>query len=199
MNCTGYNPVQGSSVFYSLIDFSAFDVCVGFALFLVTRHCRNAMCSRSPAVEGERPEGWELNSEISRYRESRARRGRPAQSFQRPSRKMMDQMRNRNLTDVVPAGVSPGKGEGMGGVSRGGHTEAVFPLPIQSEEKIGADKLGELAELIQFNPESTMMVSLHPCLFPALPYSTVLHVVLLSLIRAHHLTKTQRNGRSSIP
>ena len=79
---------------------------------------------------------------------------------------MMDQMRNRNLTDVVPAGVSPGKGEGMGGVSRGGHTEAVFPLPMQSEEKIGADKLGELAELIQFNPESTMMVSLRLVFFP---------------------------------
>ena len=69
----------------------------------------------------------------------------------------------RNISEVGPSGAIPGKGEGLGGGRSSGSpralTEAVFPLPTQSEEKIGADRLGELASLVEFNPESTVMVS----------------------------------------
>lgn len=108
-----------------------------------------------PMKEGERPEGWELNSEISRYQASKARRVRNPQPFQRPSRKAMNQL--RNISEAGPTGALSGKGLGGGIVGRGGPAEPVFPLPTQSEEKIGVDRLGDLASLVEFNPESTMM------------------------------------------
>ena len=70
----------------------------------------------------------------------------------------------RNLSEAG-SGV---KGEGQrGGVSSPrALVEPVFPLPTHSEEKIGADRLGDLASLVEFNPESTVMVSpsgIPPC------------------------------------
>jgi striatin 1/3/4 len=101
--------------------------------------------------KGDHQEGWELTSEIARYHESKSRRVR-TQSFQRPSRKAMDKL--RNLSEAG-SGI---KGEGQrGGVSSPRSlAESVFPLPTQSEEKIGADRLGDLASLVEFNPESTV-------------------------------------------
>ena len=66
----------------------------------------------------------------------------------------MDQLRN-----ISEAG-SGGKGEGQrGGVSSPrALADAVFPLPTQSEETIGVERLGDLASLVEFNPESTVMV-----------------------------------------
>ena len=71
---------------------------------------------------------------------------------------MMGELRNLSETG------SGGKGEGRGGgvSSPRSLTEAVFPLPTHSEEKIGVDRLGDLASLVEFNPESTAMVSLPP-------------------------------------
>ena len=63
----------------------------------------------------------------------------------------------RNISDV---GAGEGRGEGLGGVgSPRSLKEVVFPLPMKSEEKIGADRLGDLASLVEFNPESTVVVS----------------------------------------
>ena len=95
----------------------------------------------------------------------------------------------RNLSDVG----SGGKGEGQrGGVSSPRSlAEAVFPLPTQSEEKIGADRLGDLASLVEFNPESTVAVSV------SLLCTACTFHCLLSLIRAHLPTKAQRSGMSS--
>lgn len=69
----------------------------------------------------------------------------------------------RSISETGPPGAMLGKGEGLGGMGTGGmsprgHTEVVFPLPTQSEEKIGADRLGDLASLVEFNPESTVMM-----------------------------------------
>ena len=83
-----------------------------------------------------------------------------------------------------------GKGEGLGGVATSPRslTEAVFPLPTQSEEKIGADRLGDLASLIEFNPESAVMVSI-----TSTPLQSYVCCCTI-LIRAHHLTRAQRSG-----
>lgn len=105
-----------------------------------------------------------------------------------PSRKAMNQL--RNISETGPTGALSGKGlGGMGGgiVGRGGPAEPVFPLPTQSEEKIGVDRLGDLASLVEFNPESTMMV--RPLL-----YSLQFVTSPSTLIRAHLHIKAQRNG-----
>lgn len=102
--------------------------------------------------KGDHQESWELTSEISRYRESKAKQ-KKTQSFTRPSRKAMDQLRNLSETGTG------GKGEGGrgGGSSPRSLTEAFFPLPTKSEEKIGAERLGDLAHLVDFDTESTMV------------------------------------------
>ena len=105
-----------------------------------------------------------------------------------PSRKAMNQL--RNISEVGPPGPVSGKGEGLG--SPRALTEAVFPLPTQSEEKIGADRLGDLASLVEFNPESTVMVSCSSS------HVTSHSMTPSSLIRAHHHSRTLRNGTSSI-
>lgn len=83
----------------------------------------------------------------------------------------------KNISEAGPTEGLSGKGlGGMGGgiVGRGGPAEPVFPLPTQSEEKIGVDRLGDLASLVEFNPESTMMVR------PPLVSSTICHQPLYS-------------------
>jgi hypothetical protein len=97
----------------------------------------------------------------------------------------------RNLSEAG-SGI---KGEGQrGGVSSPRSlAESVFPLPTQSEEKIGADRLGDLASLVEFNPESTVAVSLL-----GLVTICIFHC-LYTLIRAHPHTRAQRNGMSSTP
>lgn len=93
----------------------------------------------------------------------------------------------RNISEAGPTGALSGKGLGGGIVGRGGPAEPVFPLPTQSEEKIGVDRLGDLASLVEFNPESTMMVS------PPLVFTAICHR-LSTLIRAHPHIKARRNG-----
>ena len=80
----------------------------------------------------------------------------PLSSCPGPSRRVMDQL--RNLSDTGPPATAPSKAEGKGAV-RVTHPESVFSLPTQSEEKIGVEVLGPLANLVKFNPESTEMVS----------------------------------------
>lgn len=86
----------------------------------------------------------------------------------------------KGISEAGSTGSLAGMGKGLGGmgggiVSRGGLADAVFPLPTQSEEKIGADRLGDLASLVEFNPESTVMVSPPSCI----PVQYILWVSLL--------------------
>lgn len=96
-----------------------------------------------------------------------------------PSRKAMDQLRNLSETGTG------GKGEGGrgGGSSPRSLTEAFFPLPTKSEEKIGAERLGDLAHLVDFDTESTMVVSLSPSpLSHSLPLSLTLPHVFVCVV-----------------